>query len=47
MSTNDVRVAQFEQWFEDLLVERNETLKAYEALVKDSSSVGLHAALKA
>ena len=40
-------MAQSEQWNEDLIVEWNEVVKAQEALVKESSSVGLHAALKA
>ena len=29
MGTKAEKEAQYEQWYEDLLVERNETLKAY------------------
>ena len=39
MSTKAEREALCEQWYEELLVERNETFKAHAALIKNSSSV--------
>ena len=47
MSTKAEKEALYEQWHEDLLVERNETLKAHTALVKNSSSAELNEALQA
>ena len=42
MSTKAEKEALYEQWYEDLLVERNKTLKAHAALVKNSSSAELN-----
>ena len=47
MSTKEERMAQFEQWHENLLVKRNKVVKAQKAFIKGSSSVGQHAALNA
>ena len=47
MSTKAAREALYEQWYDELTVEINETLKAHAALVKNSSSAELNEALQA
>ena len=47
MSTKAAREALYEQWYDELTVEGNKTLKAHGALVKNSSSAELNRALQA
>ena len=46
MSTKAAREALYEQWYDELTVEINETLKAHAALVKNSSSAELNESLQ-
>ena len=47
MSTKTAREALYEQWYDELTVEINETLKAHAALVKNSSLAELNEVLQA
>ena len=47
MSTKAAREALYEQWYNELTVEGNKTLKAHAALVKNSSLAELNEALQA
>ena len=46
MGTKEEKMAQAEQWYEALLITKDEVLEAQITLIQNSSSTSLHTALK-